>query len=45
VLVRIVHRIVKRRFLDIVFQNMFKKVLGEVVFLKIFEWNGVILVI
>jgi hypothetical protein len=35
--VRIVPKIVKHPFLDIVFQNMFKKVQEEVVFPKNFE--------
>lgn len=44
VLARIVRKIVRPPFLDIAFQNTFKRVRGGVVFLKSFEWNGVILV-
>ena len=42
VLVKIVHKIVKPRFLDIVFPNTYKRAPGEVVFQRNFEWNGVI---
>lgn len=39
--VKIVRRIVKRQFLDTVFQSLFKREPEGVVFPKNFVWNGV----